>query len=291
MLLQVDRLEKTYGKKLQAVQGVSFSVGAGECVGLLGPNGAGKTTTLEMLEGVLKPSGGRVLIEGQELTRAHREIIGIQFQATELLQRLSVEETLRTFAGLYQRKRPFDDVVSLCDLSSLLDRKANQLSGGQRQRLLLALALVNDPKVLFLDEPTTGLDPQARRSVWKTIQSVKKEGKTVLLTTHYLEEAYLLCDRILIMHQGKILTEGSPDQLLRQHFHGSTFVFRSQVPEGLVWPADAKKLPSPEGRTEVFVSDPKPLLMQLLNSSFDLSGFELRSPSLEDLFLKLTGDL
>jgi ABC-2 type transport system ATP-binding protein len=289
MILEVCGLKKTYDRTIEAVKGLNFKVHPGECVGLLGPNGAGKSTTLEMIEGVLQPSGGDVLLDGKALSYEHREILGIQFQATELLQRLTVRETLQTFSRLYRQVRPFDELVDLCELKDLLDRRATKLSGGQKQRLLLALALVNDPKIVFLDEPTTGLDPQARRSVWNTIRAIKSHGKTLILTTHYLEEAYLLCDRILIMNQGQIIAEGSPDELLKRHFSGSTFIFRSGLPDGVQLPADAIRRPSPEGRLEYFVSDPAPLLRQLLNQGFDFNAFELRSPSLEDLFLKLTG--
>lgn len=290
-LLEVRDLKKTYDKTVEAVKGISFNVATGECVGLLGPNGAGKTTTLEMIEGVAKPTSGDVLFEGLPFSKKSREKLGIQFQATELLQRLSVLETIKTFGRLYKNPIPTDELIKTCQLEDILHQRSTKLSGGQKQRLLLALALINNPILIFLDEPTTGLDPQARRNVWDAIQKIKSQKtKTLILTTHYLEEAYLLCDRILIMNKGTIIAEGAPDTLLKKHFEGCTVVLRGGLPPSLILPPGTEKLPSPDGRVELFTRDTAKMMQALLDSKTDLAGLEIRTPTLEDLFLKITKD-
>ena len=216
-ILEVRSLIKRYGP-VTAVGGVSFSVPQGVCFGLLGPNGAGKTTTIEVMEGILEPSSGEVVYRGEPLGRRFREEAGILFQKTALQDFLTVRQTLNLFRGLYASGNSVDAVIKLCALEKLENRDNRKLSGGQLQRLLLAVALVNDPAVLFLDEPTTGLDPQARRNFWQLMQTVKAQRKSIILTTHYMEEAELLCDDIAIMDQGRMIARGNPAQLLRAQF-------------------------------------------------------------------------
>ena len=215
-LIEVRDLIKQY-PGVRAVDGVSFTLDAGSCFGLLGPNGAGKTTTVEMIEGITPPTGGSVLYKGEPLGQRFKLEAGIQFQSTALQDFITVRENLRLFRSFYPRGMDLDALVTLCSLAEFLDRDARKLSGGQRQRLLLALALVNDPDILFLDEPTTGLDPQARRNFWDLVRAIRARGKTILLTTHYMEEAYVLCDRIAIMDRGRIVAAAAPDALLQQH--------------------------------------------------------------------------
>ena len=215
--LEARNLVKTY-PGVKAVSGVSFSVPEGTCFGLLGPNGAGKTTTVEIIEGVTKATSGEVFYYGEIAGTRFREEVGIQFQNTALQDHITVRETLEMFRSLYDRRADLDHVIEQCSLGALLDRDNRKLSGGQRQRLLLAVALVNSPRLIFLDEPTTGLDPQARRNFWTLVQSIRADGATIVLTTHYMDEAHVLCDEVAIMDQGKIVTQGSPDELLQSRY-------------------------------------------------------------------------
>ncbi len=215
--LEARNLVKEYPGVL-AVDGVSFSVQEGICFGLLGPNGAGKTTTVEIIEGVTKATSGEVWYYGEPAGARFRQEAGIQFQNTALQDYITVHETLQMFSTLYDRRANLDDVIEQCSLGDLLDRDNRKLSGGQRQRLLLAVALVNDPKLIFLDEPTTGLDPQARRNFWSLVQSIRARGSTIVLTTHYMDEAQVLCDEIAIMDEGHIIRQGAPDALLSERF-------------------------------------------------------------------------
>src|SRR5271156_5175998 len=216
-ILEVRDLIKRY-PNVNAVDGVSFSVPEGICFGLLGPNGAGKTTTIEIMEGILTPTSGEVLYRGEPIGARFREEAGILFQKTSLQDFLTGRQPLALFRGLYDRGLDVEEVIELCALQKLASRDNRKLSGGQQQRLLLAIALVNDPAILFLDEPTTGLDPQARRNFWDLIQSIKAQRKTIILTTHYMEEAELLCDEIIILDRGRIVAQGPPRRLLRDHF-------------------------------------------------------------------------
>ena len=209
-------LVKRYGDVL-AVDGLYLEVRRGECFGLLGPNGAGKTTTIEILEGLLAPDAGRVRVLGRawgENDDALRARLGIHLQESQMDEKLSVLETLRLFRSFYPRGRPVDDVIALLELDGKRGSWVGKLSGGQRQRLAVGCALVGDPELLFLDEPTTGLDPQSRRQLWALLQRYRAEGGTILLTTHYMDEAHVLCDRVAIVDQGRIVTEGSPDELI-----------------------------------------------------------------------------
>ncbi len=215
--LEARDLVKEY-PGVTAVDGVSFSVPEGLCFGLLGPNGAGKTTTVEIIEGVTRPTSGEVYYYGEVAGARFRQEAGIQFQNTALQDYLTVRETIEMFRSLYERQADLDDIIEQCSLADLLDRDNRKLSGGQRQRLLLAVALVNRPRLVFLDEPTTGLDPQARRNFWDLVKSIRAEGATIVLTTHYMDEAQVLCDEIAIMDTGKIVTQGSPADLLFERY-------------------------------------------------------------------------
>src|SRR5271169_877511 len=219
--IQCRDLRKTYdGKvKVEAVRGLSLEIQAGECFGLLGPNGAGKTTTIEILEGLLEPTSGEVTILGRtwkDNSRELREWLGISLQETRLSEKLSVRETIELFASFYSEPRSSDEVLKELQLEEKADAWVGKLSGGQRQRLAVATALVGNPRVLFLDEPTTGLDPQSRRQLWDLIRNFQRNGGTVLLTTHYMDEAERLCDRLAIIDHGQVIAEGTPSELIEQ---------------------------------------------------------------------------
>ncbi len=285
-ILEAKHLVKTY-PGVRAVDDIGFKVATGSCYGLLGPNGAGKTTTMEILEGITRADAGEVLYQGRAVDETFREVIGIQFQTTSLQDFQTVAEALAMFSALYQATTDLDELVELCHLREFIDRDTRKLSGGQRQRLLLAIALVNDPQLVFLDEPTTGLDPQSRRNFWSLIEGIKQAGKTVLLTTHYMEEAYRLCDQIAIVDQGRIIIEGKPDALLHQHF-APTVIRLPQAavtrPEQL--PEDIQLV---DGHYELFTDDVPQSIQRLEQLGFGLGDCQISAPTLEDLFLKLTG--
>ncbi len=285
-LLEARDLVKLF-PGVRAVDGISFQLARGQCFGLLGPNGAGKTTTLEMLEGISEPTAGQIVYQGRTLDRSFREDIGIQFQSTALQDFQTVRESLEMFASLYQRTADLGELIGMCNLADILDRDTRKLSGGQRQRLLLAIALVNDPGLVFLDEPTTGLDPQSRRNFWGLIETVRRRGKTVLLTTHYMEEAQRLCDEIAIVDRGRIIARGKPRDLVREHFPAVVV----RLPVG-AWPSGARLPANSElrdGYIELFTEEVPPLLEQLELAGANLNELKVASPNLEDLFLKLTG--
>jgi ABC-2 type transport system ATP-binding protein len=275
---------------VRAVDGVSFAVREGQCFGLLGPNGAGKSTTIEMLEGILEPTAGEIRYRGEPITTggglAYRQRIGIQFQSTALQDFLTVRENLRFFGRLYAKNKPVEELVDVCRLKEFLDRDASKLSGGQRQRLLLAIALVNDPEFLFLDEPTTGLDPQARRNFWDLVQAIKREGKTILLTTHYMEEAYVLCDEIAIMDHGRIIARGSPQSLLAEHFSDVVVELPVEALPAREWSFTVIRN---NGLAEIMTADVNGVLRTLLEAGVSLAQLKVRPRTLEDLFLELTG--
>lgn len=286
-LLEVRNLMKNYGT-VEAVRGVSFQLKEGTCFGLLGPNGAGKTTTLEIIEGIQTASSGQILYRQQVAGKRFQEKIGIQFQSTALPDFLRVYEVLKLFRSFYKNPADTDELIKWCALGEFLNQDVGELSGGQRQRVLLALGLVNDPEIIFLDEPTTGLDPQARRNFWGLIQEIKARGKTVLLTTHYMEEAYVLCDEIAIVDHGKIIAEGPPDQLLKQHFQGLAIQLAKadvQIPlkdiPGKVFEKD--------GIIEIQTDAVDLTLKTLVDRNVPLSSLRVRERDLEDLFLQLTG--
>ena len=285
--LEVRDLVKQY-PGVRAVDGVSFSIASGTCFGLLGPNGAGKTTTVEIMEGVTPPTSGRVLYPGEPLGARFRAEAGIQFQKTALQDFLTVRETLQLFRRLYAQGRDVDDVIRLCALEQLVDRDNRKLSGGQLQRLLLGIALVNDPQVLFLDDPTTGLDPQARHNFWDLIRAIKAEQRTVLLTTHYMEEAYFLCDVVAIMDRGRIIAEGPPSKLLKEHF--DDVVLELPREEFSADPAAFPLTVLVSGdRVEISTPDVELALRALLDRGIPVRHLRIRPRNLEDLFLELTG--
>jgi ABC-2 type transport system ATP-binding protein len=286
-LLEVSSLVKQYPATL-AVDGVSFQVPEGICFGLLGPNGAGKTTTVEIMEGILPPTSGEVRYRGAPLGPRFREEAGILFQKTALQDFLTVRQCVALFRGLYTHGLEVEEVIRVCALEKLAGREARKLSGGQQQRLLLAIALVNDPAVLFLDEPTTGLDPQARRNFWQLAESIKARRKTIILTTHYMEEAELLCDEIAIMDRGRIVAQGPPRRLLREHFADVLLELPRQD-----FPESARALPlklmEAGDRVEITTDDLEGTLRTLLAAQVPLTNLRIRPPNLEDLFLELTG--
>ena len=285
-LLEIQNLIKHY-PSVKAVDGVSFSLEAGLCLGLLGPNGAGKTTTIEILEGIKDADSGTILYKGAPVGKRFQEDAGIMFQSTALQDFISVHETLIMFADLYTRNANIDELIQQCNLQDYLDQDNRKLSGGQRQRLLLAIALVNDPDIIFLDEPTTGLDPQARRNFWNLIESIKASGKTVILTTHYMDEAYTLCDQIAIMDHGKIIAHDSPQNLLAAHFNDVIIQLpKSDLPASTALPFDMAEL---DNNIEITTSDVNLTIRKLIDNNISLANLNIRSRNLDDLFLELTG--
>jgi ABC-2 type transport system ATP-binding protein len=286
-ILEVRNLVKQY-PSVTAVNGLSLAVPEGICFGLLGPNGAGKTTTIEIMEGILAATSGEVRYRGAPLGQRFREEAGILFQKTALQDFLTVRQSITMFRGLYQRGLDVDEVIRLCALEKLAERDNRKLSGGQQQRLLLAIALVNDPALLFLDEPTTGLDPQARRNFWDLIQSIKARKRTLILTTHYMDEAELLCDEIAIVDQGRIVAQGPPRRLLHEHFAEVMLELPKQD-----FPASARNLPlriiDTVERVEITTDDLDMTLRTLVDAQVPLSNLRIRPANLEDLFLELTG--
>jgi ABC-2 type transport system ATP-binding protein len=282
-IMQVCDIHKRYGS-VPAVQGVSFDIPEGVCFGLLGPNGAGKTTSIEIMEGILAPTSGEVLFRGAPIGRHFREKVGIQFQNTALPEFITVRETLRMFHAFYRDARSLDEVIDICSLQDIIDRDNRKLSGGQRQRMLLALAIVPHPEMVFLDEPTTGLDPQARRNFWELIRRIRSEGTTIVLTTHYMDEAQLLCDQIAIMDHGRLLELDTPDRLLARHFEG--VIVRVPV-AGSSAPLDGDG----EGldMMEMSTSRLDETIQELIASGTPLENLSIHQPNLEDLFIKLTG--
>jgi ABC-2 type transport system ATP-binding protein len=294
-----ENLRKRYGKT-QAVDGVSFSVHQGEIFGMLGPNGAGKTTTIEMIEGLRDPDDGHITVLGLAQPKDRQAIkmrIGIQLQATSLYPRLSVTEVLDLFHTFYRGRKtlPTDDLIALVDLQEKKTTRTKALSGGQKQRLSVALALVNDADVVFLDEPTTGMDPQARRQLWDVIRSLRDRGKTILLTTHYLEEAEQLCDRVAVVDHGRIIELGAPDDLIHRYFSEIAIEFQNGhgTPESYQALPGVAQATVEDGRVTVYSRDvPQTMAALLSQESRDgqpLQGLSVRGATLEDVFLKLTG--
>ena len=297
-VIRVDALRKTYGE-LVAVDGVSFEVQRGEVFGLLGPNGAGKTTTVEVLEGLREPDSGEVSVLGVDAIRRPDELrsrIGVSLQTAALYPKLTVVEVIELFRGFYPSGRPVDELVELMDLGEKRKTRTQDLSGGQRQRLSVALALVNDPELVFLDEPTTGMDPAARRMLWDVVLGLKDRGRSVLLTTHYMEEAEVLCDRLAIMDHGRILESGTVDELVSRRFHERAVRFDSI--EGL---ADEELASFPgvasikhEGGAVLLYTRDVPATIGAVLAATERLGVEpanlaVRRATLEDVFLDLTG--
>ncbi len=290
-LLEVRKLRKVY-KDTIAVREVSFSVERGICLGLLGPNGAGKTTTIEIVEDIIPASSGTVFYKGAPRSDSFREEIGIQFQHTSLLNFLSVEETLKSFHRLFSHPVDLEPLIARCQLETLRKRKNDKLSGGQLQRLMLALALINDPDLVFLDEPSTGLDPQSRHNLWQIVEQIKDEGKTVILTTHSMEEAQQLCDEIAIMDSGLIIAEGSPRQLIDTYCKTSTMTLpakslsdighKPELAAHLQWEVH-------DGKGIIYTDSIDRTLHLLTSNDIALAGINIHNPTLEDVFLHLTG--
>lgn len=285
-VIEVTALVKRYGQ-LTAVDGISFSVNSGTCFGLLGPNGAGKTTTIEMMEGLVTADAGEIKFFGQALTKSVLSQVGIQFQHTALQDFLTVEEIIDMFSAFYPEVEDKAKLMQLCDLQQVAKQDHRKLSGGQKQRLLLALALLNKPKIIFLDEPTTGLDPHARRTFWHLINTIKSQGKTIVLTTHYMDEAQFLCDQIVIMDQGKIIAQDSPDKLLQQHFKGAMI----RLPLANLAGRDVAQFGRmyAEQFVDIDTEDVEQSIADLLQQGISLAGLHVKSANLDDLFIKLTG--
>jgi len=283
-ILTVQNLTKHFDE-VSAVDNLSFEVPKGICFGLLGPNGAGKTTTIEILEGIKTADSGCVLFEGAPRDDRYAESIGIQFQSTALQDFLTVRESLELFSALYPEALDIETLVKLCALEDFLERDNRKLSGGQKQRLLLAIALINQPKLIFLDEPTTGLDPQARRHFWSLIRSIKQQGTTVILTTHYMDEAEQLCDEIAIVDRGRLIASGSPRALLDQHFSGSII----SLPSAEVLRSVFAETVETETGGEYISANLTQDLSMLQSADVSMQGLMVKNPNLEDLFLKLTG--
>ncbi len=297
--LQVRSLRKTYGDVL-AVNGLDLDVRSGECFGLLGPNGAGKTTTVEICEGLTDPDSGEVVVLGRRWgtdDRELREMLGISLQETQFSEKLTVEETVRLFRSFYRRGPKPDDVIAMVQLQEKARARVGQLSGGQKQRLALACALVGDPQLLFLDEPTTGLDPQSRRQLWELIERFKAEGRSILLTTHYMDEAERLCDRVAIVDPGRVIAEGTPRELIASL--RAEHVLEFALTDGK--PADEAALAGLHG---VFAASRQdggyrlqvaelhtavPLLLgELRRQDLQLAELRTHSATLEDVFVTLT---
>ncbi|HSV97625.1 MAG TPA: ABC transporter ATP-binding protein [Spirochaetota bacterium] len=286
-VIEVRALIKDF-PEVRAVDNVSFAIERGSCFGLLGPNGAGKTTTIEVIEGILRPTAGEVLYKGASRTAGFRGEVGIQFQNTELPQYLSVRETLQVFRNLYDKKADLEYLIEICRLGEILGRDNRKISGGQRQRLLLAMALANDPDLVFLDEPTTGLDPQARRHLWDIVAKIKSENKTVILTTHYMEEAQILCDTIAIMDHGRVIALGAPEELLAIHCRGASIFLPGKLDAGKLEGVSCRWFEVENG-IEIQTDSLNGCIHSLVGQGVDLSGMSVRSQNLEDLFLKITG--
>ena len=297
-ILQVENLIKRYGD-VQAVRGVSFSVEEGEVFGLLGPNGAGKTTTVEILEGLRDPDGGFVSVCGlnpQRESEALKHEIGAALQATSLPDKMRVIEALRLFAGFYKRHRNPEELLKRFGLDEKRNSFYNQLSGGQKQRLALAMALVNDPRVCFLDEPTAGLDPQVRREIYDVIAELRRDKKTVLLTTHYIEEAERLCDRVAIVDHGVVIALGTPRELKDRSSGTTRIEVRLSKPESngtlkaLEGVVDAREI---DGGYVMHSQRPPQTIVSLVKhleaGGNELVSLEIATPSLEDVFIELTG--
>ncbi len=304
LAIRVAGLTKTYpaNPPVEAVRGVDLEVNTGECFGLLGPNGAGKTTTLEILEGLLEPTGGEVEVLGgrwEANERELRERIGISLQETRLSDKLNVRETVTLFRSFYRKGIPADEAIARVSLQEKAKAFVDKLSGGQRQRLAIACALVADPDLLFLDEPTTGLDPQSRRQLWDVVRDFKSRGRTVMLTTHYMDEAEKLCDRVAIIDHGKVIALGTPNELILQlgGEHVIDFSLDGSGPGVTAEQLQAVKSvtaarPAGDGFT-LTVADPPvalPALLELLRArGATLAGLTTRHATLEDVFVNLTG--
>jgi ABC-2 type transport system ATP-binding protein len=302
LALRVAGLRKAYGDVV-AVDGLDLTVASGECFGLLGPNGAGKTTTIEICEGLTEPDTGEVEVLGRRWAtdeRALRERLGIQLQETQLAEKLTVEETVRLFRSFYARGRGIDEVIDVVQLGEKRSARVGKLSGGQKQRLALACAIVGDPELLFLDEPTTGLDPQSRRQLWDLIVELRASGRSIVLTTHYMDEAERLCDRVAIVDHGHVIALGSPRELIASL--GAEHVVEFTAPAAAPGMLTVAALEALDGVTaarerggrwtlevrELARAVPA-LLAELSRRGLALGELATHSATLEDVFVSLTG--
>ena len=300
--LAVRDLRKSYGS-VEAVRGVSLEVGVGTCFGLLGPNGAGKTTTVEILEGLLEATSGSVCVlrrSWKEEGQAIRERLGVCLQQTMLQEKLKVREILALYRSFYKTGRSPEEVMAAVELEEKMEATVRTLSAGQRQRLAVACALVSDPELLFLDEPTTGLDPQSRRQVWGLVNRFKAEGRTVFLTTHYMDEAEKLCDRLAVMDHGRIIAEGTPHELISRLGGDHVIEFSIDLAQGprfeaglLEALASVRSVHQEGDRVLLTVGEPHRAIPELLGllerERAELLSLSTRHASLEDVFVSLTG--
>ena len=297
-IIEVNNLEKKYGD-VKAVDGVSFGVAQGEVFGILGPNGAGKTTIIEMIEGLRKPNAGSIKvcdIDALKEPRRIKELIGVQLQATSLYDNIRVKEAIDLFGSYYKKSIPSEQILEEVSLTEKKNSQVSKLSGGQKQRLSVGLALVNDPEVIFLDEPTTGLDPQARHNLWSIVEKLRDRGKTIVITTHYMEEAEQLCHRLAIIDRGKIIAMDTPDNLINKAELATSIDFTtSRDLDGL-----AKNIPGickvNNGSARKYSISTKAVslvLKDLTNLCYDnhveLENISVRQATLEDVFLAMTG--
>ena len=297
-IIEENNLEKKYGD-VKAVDGVSFGVAQGEVFGILGPNGAGKTTTIEMIEGLRKPNAGSIKvcdIDALKEPRRIKELIGVQLQATSLYDNIRVKEAIDLFGSYYKKSIPSEQILEEVSLTEKKNSQVSKLSGGQKQRLSVGLALVNDPEVIFLDEPTTGLDPQARHNLWSIVEKLRDRGKTIVITTHYMEEAEQLCHRLAIIDRGKIIAMDTPDNLINKAELATSIDFTtSRDLDGL-----AKNIPGickvNNGSARKYSISTKAVslvLKDLTNLCYDnhveLENISVRQATLEDVFLAMTG--
>jgi len=297
-VLQVENLTKRYGD-VHAVRGISFEVAEGEVFGLLGPNGAGKTSTIEILEGLRDADGGRVSVCGFDPKTQSGELkreIGAALQSTALPEKLKVIEALDLFAGFYQRRRNKEDLLKRFGLVEKRTAFYGQLSGGQKQRLAMAIALINDPKVVFLDEPTAGLDPQVRREIYDVIEELRRDKKTIVLTTHYIEEAERLCDRVAIVDHGQIIAQGTPRELKQASADKTRIevrLAREESEETLRTLEGVNDCRAVNGNYVLHCQRPPQAIVSLVKhleaQSNELVSLEISTPSLEDVFIELTG--
>lgn len=298
LTIEVTQLRKNYGS-IKAVDGLSFQVEAGEVFGMLGPNGAGKTTTVEILIGLRERTAGEVKVLGLDPQHHGYELktrIGVQLQTSAMYPRLTVRETVALFARFYPRPLPPDDIIGLVGLKEKAHVQTKNLSGGQLQRLAIALALVGDGQIIFLDEPTTGLDPQARRGIWEVILDLKRQGKTIFLTTHYMEEAERLCDRVAIIDRGQIIATGPPRDLIERFFRERAIEFakpKSFAGEDLQELPGVLRIQEDDERVTLYSKEASQTVAALLNlaaaNGTSLEDITVRRATLEDVFLKLTG--
>lgn len=295
-IIEIKKVTKQYGD-FKAVNNISFNVKSGETFGILGPNGAGKTTTLEMIEGLRSISKGDILVDKINVKNHPdrvKKIIGVQLQSSNYFDRLTLKELINLFASFYNLKVNALSLLKQVGLESKQNSFVNKLSGGQQQRFSLASTLVNNPKVVFLDEPTTGLDPQARHNVWDMVQDIRGKGQTIVITTHYMEEAEKLCDRIAIMDQGKIIDLDTPKGLINKHGSGSIITFRSQKPlskSELNAISEQKDVKIEEDRYRLIAKDESKALKQLvsLDKTHNIAEISITPSTLEDVFINLTG--